>query len=177
MFCLAGLPKMLAATALSIGLVLVFSGVAASGSSQIPKEPIKWSAKLQSGETPLKAGERFALQLTASIEEGWHLYSTEQVEGGPIATRITLPAGQPFEKAGAIESSEPKTTFDPNFNLMTEFYEDEALFAVPAKVNSIAAPGKAEVKVNVSFQTCNDEICLPPRTVKISVPVNLAAGR
>ena len=167
----------MAAPAFALCLAFIFSGIPATGSSQIPKEPIKWSAKIQSADKPLRAGERFAVQLTARIEEGWHLYSTDQVEGGPIPTRITLPADQPFEMAGTIESAEPKTAFDPNFNLMTEFYENEALFAVPAKVTAVAAPGKAGIRVSVSFQTCNDEICLPPKTVRLNVPLELAAGK
>ena len=177
MFYPVSLPRALASAAAAIALVLLSSGTAASSSCQIPKEPIKWSAAIESGGKPLKAGERFALQLTARIEEGWHLYSTHQVEGGPIPTRIALPADQPFEMAGTIESSEPETAFDPNFNLMTEFYENEASFAVPVRVTAVAAPGKAEVRVTVSFQTCNDEVCLPPRTVRLTVPLELSVGK
>jgi hypothetical protein len=29
----------------------------------------------------------------------------------------------------------------------------------------------------VSFQTCNDELCLPPKTVKIAVDVSVSASR
>ena len=174
---LAGRRRNTAALAFVSILALISSGDIAAGSSQIPKEPIKWSAMIPPAEKPLHAGDQFAVQLAARIEEGWHLYSTEQVEGGPIPTRITLPADQPFEMAGTIESSEPRTAFDPNFNLTTEFYENEAFFSVPAKVATAASPGKAEVWVSVSFQTCNDQICLPPKTVKLGVPVNLAAGK
>ncbi len=156
-----------------IGISLL--GAQAGKSSQIPKEPIKWSVKAGGPARPLKPGDKFNLQLTAQIEDGWHLYSTDQAEGGPTPTRIVLPADQPFEQAGNLESSEPKTTMDPNFNLMTEYYEGEATFTMPVKVAASAVPGQSEVKVNVSFQTCNDELCLPPKTVKLSVEIDLAA--
>jgi len=153
-------------------LALVAVGIAGP-MQQIPKEPIKWSIKASLPEKPLKPGDAFALQLIATIEDGWHLYSTDQVEGGPIPTRIVLPGGQPFEQAGNIESTEPKTEMDPNFNLMTQYYEEQALFVIPVKVAANDVAGKAEARVNVSFQTCNDELCLQPRTMKLALEINL----
>ena len=150
------------------------AGAIAGDPGQIPKEPVKWSMKAGLPDKPVKPGQAFSLHLTAKIDEGWHLYSTEQIEGGPIPTRIVMPADQPFVQAGTIESSEPKTAMDPSFNLMTEFYEEEAAFTIPVKVAANAPAGKPEVKVNVSFQTCNDQICLPPKTVKLAVTVTLA---
>ena len=159
--------------ALAVSLLWI---AAAHGRSpqQIPKEPIKWSLKATLPDKPLKAGDRFSLQLTATIEPGWHLYSTDQAEGGPTPTRIAIPSGQPFEQDGAVESSAPKEAMDPNFNLMTQYYEEQALFVVPVKIATKAPAGKTEVKVNVSYQTCNEELCLPPRTVKLSAPVNIS---
>ena len=153
--------------------IAMAAGVVAGHQGQIPKEPVKWSMKAGLPQKPVRPGQAFSLHVTATIEEGWHLYSTEQIEGGPIPTRIFMPPDQPFAQAGTIESSEPKTAMDPSFNLMTEFYEEEAAFTIPVKAGVNAAAGKSEVKVNVSFQTCNDQICLPPKTVKLAVTVNV----
>jgi DsbC/DsbD-like thiol-disulfide interchange protein len=152
---------------------LTTAGALAGNAGQVAKEPVKWSIKAGLPEKPLKPGQTLSLHLTAKIEEGWHLYSTEPIEGGPIPTRIVMPPDQPFEQAGTIESSEPKTAMDPSFNLMTEYYEEEASFTIPVKVAANATAGKSEVKVNVSFQTCNDQICLPPKTIKLAVAINL----
>jgi thiol:disulfide interchange protein DsbD len=160
--------------AVFVGLI---TGIAAGSAEQIPKEPIRWSISASLPDKPLKAGETLKLRLTAKIEEGWHLYSTEQAEGGPTPTRIALQEGQPFEQTGAIESSEPKVAMDPNFNLLTEYYEEQAHFTIPVKVAASATSGKTEARVNVTFQTCNDQLCLPPKTVKLAVEVNLAADR
>ncbi len=147
---------------------------AAAVQGRIPNEPVKWSVKANLPDKPLKAGDPFSLQLSAKIEEGWHLYATEQAEGGPTPTRIVLPSDQLFKQAGPIESSEPKSAMDPNFNVVVEYYEDEASFAVPVDVSPKAAPGISEAKLDVSFQTCNDRLCLPPRTVKLTLEVDIA---
>ena len=160
---------------MAMGL-LILARAGTGIANQVPKEPIKWVLKANLPDKPLKPGEKFTLELTAAIESGWHLYAQEQEEGGPTPTRINMPSEQPFEQAGTIESSEPKVAMDPNFNLVTQYYEGQATFMIPARVAVAAAAGKSEAKVNVSFQTCNDELCLPPRTVKLAVDVNLATA-
>jgi DsbC/DsbD-like thiol-disulfide interchange protein len=142
---------------------------------QIPKEPIKWSIKANLPGKPLKPGDQFSVLATAAIDNGWHLYATDQPEGGPTPTRISMPGDQPFAQDGAIQSAEPKMIMDPNFNMMTHYYEEQAEFLIPVKVAPNAPAGKSEVRVNAFFQTCNDEICLPPKTVKLVVEVMLAA--
>ena len=88
--------------ALKMALWLLFTNSFACA-QETELDPVKWSLQIKTSAVSLKAGDRFVVQLTAQIENGWRLYSTEQVEGGPKPTRITFPAGQPFEKAGEIE--------------------------------------------------------------------------
>ncbi len=166
--------KKMAVSTLVVISLCIGAGIVLGISNQIPKEPIKWSAKATLPDHPLKPGEQFSVELTARIEEGWHLYSLDQAEGGPTPTRILLPTDQPFEQDGAIDSAEPKSAMDPNFNLLTQYYDEQAIFTVPVRVAVNAPAGKSEVRVNVSFQTCSNELCLPPKTVKLGVAVNIA---
>jgi thiol:disulfide interchange protein DsbD len=140
--------------------------------------PVTFAIKSKTQTKQLKPGDKFGVQVIAQIKEGWHLYSTTQQAGGPVATRITLPAGQPFKLAGAIESAAPLTELDPNFGIDTRFYEDSAVFTLPIAVSTSAAPieGKQRLQVNVFFQTCNDKFCLPPRTIKLFSNLDLAAN-
>ncbi len=160
-----------------LGLAVIFaatgSGTVSGVWDQIPKEPVKWSIQPSQPEQPLKPGDQFQVHLTAKIEEGWHLYSLNQAEGGPTPTRISVPAGQPFAQDGNIASAEPKSAMDPNFNLITHYYEEEAAFTIPVKVAANAAAGKANVTVSVGFQTCSEELCLPPKTVRLSTELTI----
>lgn len=135
--------------------------------------PILWKIKTESLPTQLKAGDKFNIQVVAAIDEGWHLYSLEQPQGGPIPTRIGLPEGQKFKLAGTIESPLPLVVFDPNFNLDTQFYEEEAVFILPVEVVKDAAPGKQTLTINTFFQTCNDTKCLPAKTVKLTAETEI----
>jgi len=120
--------------------------------------PVKWALKLPAAE-PAK---EFVLELTAEIEAGWHLYSTERVEGGPSPTRITIPAGQNLEIAGDIDSPAPRSAFDPNFQVSTEFYEGSVTFKIPIKAVTLITSSN-KIRVQVRYQSCNSTICLPPK--------------
>jgi len=128
-------------------------------------EPVAW--KLEPVK-PVRAGARFNVKLVAAIQAGWHLYSLKPMADGPIATRIWIGEGQPFTLAGAVQSPEPTTTNDPSFNMEVEYFEGETPFTLPVKA---AAAGQHTLTVSASYQSCNDKLCLPPKTVRVQVPV------
>ena len=126
--------------------------------------PIKWSIKAQPSHSVAK-WSLFTLELRAAIDRGWHLYSMEKVEGGPSPTRITVVSGQGFEMAGEIDSPAPRSAYDPNFQVATEFYEGEVLFTIPVKLTSATVAEK--LRVQVRYQTCTPAICLPPKLLEL----------
>ncbi len=130
-------------------------------------DPIKWSIKATPSTSDKKT---FAVELTARIDAGWHLYSTEKVEGGPSPTRITLSPGQKFEVAGEIDSPAPRSTYDPNFQVATEFYEGIVPFTIPIRSITPAAPSD-KLRVQVRYQTCTPTICLPPKLIELETAV------
>ena len=136
-------------------------------------DPVAW--KLAEGPAKaVKPGSRFTVNLVARIEQGWHLYSMKHVEDGPVATRIWLAEGQPFQLADKVKGSTPETLQDPSFNMEVELYEGEATFVLPLKVAAGTGAGAQTLSVNASYQSCNNKICLPPKTVKVELPVTVA---
>lgn len=128
------------------------------------QNPAKWSLESESKGKAFKADESFKAKLKAEIEGDWHLYALEQPKGGPIAT--TIKPDEPFKVNGKIESPAPITQFDPNFKIDTKFYKKSAEFDLPLQTT---ADAKADdLAVNVRFQLCNDTLCLPPKTVKVT---------
>lgn len=127
-------------------------------------DPVKWSVK-----SSVSPPSTIVLQLTADIERGWHLYSTERVEGGPSPTRITLAPNQGFEISGEIESPAPHSAYDPNFQVATESYEGSVTFQIPVK-RVVPDAELNRLRVQVRYQTCTPTICLPPKLLEL-VPV------
>jgi thiol:disulfide interchange protein DsbD len=137
-----------------------------------PVDPVAW--KLQNAPaSPVQAGARFNVKLLAEVQDGWHLYSLKPMAEGPIPTRIWIAGGQPFSLAGAVQSPAPMVMQDPSFGMEVELYEGEAVFALPVRVAAGAAAGAQKLVVSASYQSCNNKLCLPPKTVKVEVPVTI----
>ncbi|MGH9522676.1 MAG: protein-disulfide reductase DsbD family protein [Terriglobales bacterium] len=141
--------------------------------AQSEPQPVKLSLGTSRGSVASDAA--FDALLTAHIADGWHLYSTEPMSGGPTSTRIGIPPGQPFRLAGDIVSPDPQIAFDPNFEMNVAYYEGEATFRIPVK--AAGGAGKQTLTADVVYQTCNDHMCLPPRKVSVSAAVIIAAVR
>lgn len=128
------------------------------------KMPVKWTIKVDKPEKSLNKDDSFKAGLHAEIEKGWHLYALEKIEGGPIPTGISLVEGQPFE-LGKIEAPIPFEVDDSAFGVTIKFYEDSVTFILPVKVLCKFDNETARLKVKVRYQICNEEMCLPPKTV------------
>lgn len=136
-------------------------------------DPVSWTLAVQPAGATAKPGATLTLALTATIEDGWHLYATKLEPGGPVATSILIPDGQIFTSAGEIVEPLPTSSFDGNFNKVLEYHETKVVFTLPVKSGESAPTGKHTVKVSASYQTCNDRLCLPARQVAVTTDVQL----
>ena len=157
-------------------LVLGSLTVAASGAAAGQQDAVKLSLRLAPGTAIVAPGSTFRVQLVAVMAEGWHLYSTTQPPGGPLATRITVTKGQVVTLDGKIDAPMPQVSFDQNFGMDTELFGGEVTFVLPLRVASDAKPGPQTITVDTYFQACNDQVCLPPRTVKAAVEIAIGGA-
>ena len=156
-----------------LALVLCFSAATTfAQETDTEPNPVKWSIKTSVSE-PVKAGDRFVVELIAQIEKGWHLYSTERVEGGPTPTRISIPPGQSFEMAGEIDSPAPHSSYDPNFQLATDYYDGSVPFTIPVRA---LANSLTSLRVQVRYQTCTQTICLAPKLLELEAQIKNAGS-
>ncbi len=124
-------------------------------------DPVQWQLSADPARAP--AGATVALRLTAKLEPGWHLYSLTTPPGGPIPTTAKL-EDSPAVESYKLYQPKPERKFDPNFNLDTETFQNEAVFWIAAALKKDAAPGPVDLTAQVRYQSCDDKQCLPPRT-------------
>ncbi len=128
------------------------------GFSQIV-EPVKWSFS----QNKISDNE-FELVFTATIEEGWHMYSTDLPEGGPIKTSFYFENVENAELLGEPTPSEVVTEeFDQSFQMDLRWFEEKVSFTQKVKV-----AGTGTVGGYVEFMSCNDETCTPPMEAEFS---------
>ncbi len=102
----------------------------------------------------------YELLIKATIEEGWHLYSSVEAQGElvPIPTTFIFNGeGEAFELLGSISESTPITEFDKIFETDLSFFDSTASFKQRIKVlNS----DLKQVLGNVEYQACDDKLCI-----------------
>jgi DsbC/DsbD-like thiol-disulfide interchange protein len=138
--------------------------------------PVTWSASVKNKSQDYRPGQKLLVALRAGIDPGWHVYALTEPPGSfVIPTTIALDRGQPFDLAGKIISPAPISRTDPTVGATLQFYENEAEFTVPLKIEKKASAGKQSVKFDVSYQACNNRVCLPPRKVGVTAAVEIAS--
>ena len=130
------------------------------------QNPVSWSLESDAKGKSLKTDDKFSAKLKAEIEGEWHLYAVEQPTGGPFPTKITVPENLPFQIEGKTNSPAPITKFDPNFGIETKFFAEKAEFSIPLKATG--ETNGDDLAINVRYQVCDDKVCLPPKTVKVT---------
>jgi thiol:disulfide interchange protein DsbD len=141
--------------------------------AQAPIQPVQWTAAL-APKKAINPAMNIVIELSADVQEGWHVYGLTQLPGGPTPLRVTLDTNDVVEVAGTPTGTPPAKRYDTAFDLDTEVYEGSFALHLPVQINQHFAARRKLIPVSVRFQTCNDRVCLPPRTVHISVPIEIS---
>ncbi len=120
---------------------------------------VKWSLTLEPATAA--PGAKVLGHLEGSIDPGWHLYSMTTAAAKP--TTIKVAENPAVEKVRVFQPA-PKKAYDANFQQETETYEGTASFLVELQLKPDAPAGPSQVSATVRFQTCNDKVCIPPRS-------------
>lgn len=145
----------------SVALFALSAAVCLAPSRLAAKDdPIQWALTPAKNTTNIKPGGHVWLELTATIQPEWHLYSPTTPPGGPIITTIKL-ADSAAVASFAVYRPKPERKLDPNFQLDTETYTVKAVFLIDATI-SPAAKGMTTLEAAVRYQACTDVKCLPP---------------
>ena len=147
------------------------SSRAAPGPGAMSEDPVHWTAEID--EESLAAGAAVTVSVSATIDPGWYIYSITQGEGGPVPSRISLAAEQPFTQAGDVRGTVPTVKFDQNFSMEVEMHEGSVAYELPAQVAADAGPDVKEIQVRARYQACTNRLCLPAQTERLSVPVRI----
>jgi len=125
--------------------------------------PVKWSyaaKKISSTEA--------VVFMKATIEDGWHIYSLNVKDGGPIKTAFTFDPSKAYSLVGKTSEPTPITKYEKTFAMNVSYFEKEVVFQQKIKLKS---PGATTIKGKLEFMTCNDHKCLPPDDIDFSVSV------
>lgn len=139
------------------------------------QDPVQWSRSVKEILAP--AGSTITVTVHARIGKNWHIYSLTQPEGGPIPTSFSIDGGSTFSISDRPKQPEPISLYDKSFDMNTEYFSGDVSFEVPVRIADKASPGNQKIILKVHYMVCNDNICLPPVTKTIEVPVTVTTAK
>lgn len=121
------------------------------------QEPVKFKYELKT-----LSDTEAEIVFTATIDNGWHVYSTDLGDGGPISATFNVEHIVGAEVIGNLQPvGKEIESFDKLFEMKVRYFEHNAQFVQKMKFSS----GDYHVDGYLEYGACNDENCLPPTQV------------
>lgn len=138
------------------------------------KDPVKFKTEFNT-----LSDTEAEIVFTAAIDKGWHVYSTELGDGGPISATFNVDKTSGIELLGKLKPvGKEVATFDKLFEMKVRYFENTAKFIQKVKLTG----GAYEIEGYLEYGACDDESCLPPTEVSfkfsgVAKTANAAAAK
>jgi thioredoxin:protein disulfide reductase len=134
------------------------------------EENVSASAKLS--QDGLHPGEEFRCALVVSVKKGWHINSASPSDENLIATSATFlpPPGLAVADLTYPRGTARKFAFS---DAPLDVYEGTFVILLRISAAGEMKPGSYPLPVDISYQACNNDICLPPASVHLVIDVRV----
>ena len=96
---------------------------------------------------------------TAKIDPGWHIYSTDLGDGGPISASFNIDKITGAHVDGKLlPVGNEQAVYDKLFGMDVRYFEKEAKFVQRIRLEG----GTYRIEGYLEYAACNDQNCLPP---------------
>ena len=133
-------------------------------------DPVHFTSELKTGK-----GAEAEIVFHATIDNGWHVYSTDIGKDGPIEATFNIVKMDGAELVGKLEPrGNVIRKMDKLFGMELKYFENEATFVQEIKFTK----PQYDIDCYLEYGACSDESCLPPSEVELkkSGEVSLAVS-
>ena len=121
--------------------------------------PINFTSQLKQ----LKGNEA-ELTFSATIDAGWHVYSTGLGDDGPISASFHAVKMEGAETVGKLQTRGKEIKqFDPMFDMELRYFEHAVTFVQKVKFTKPTY----DIECYLEYGACNDKMCIPPTEVEL----------
>jgi len=111
------------------------------------------------------------LIFSATIDPGWHVYSTDLGKGGPISATFHADKMEGAQTVGSLKArGKEQKQFDKMFDMEVRYFEQSVTFV--QKIRFVKP--LYDIACYVEYGACNDRMCLPPMTMDLKAKGTLA---
>lgn len=131
-------------------------------SAAVAQQKISWAFSAK--KLP---GNKYELHMTATPPAGWHIYSQNTPDGGPIPTTFTFNNNALTTLSGKVkENGKTVKYYDKIFKVNVIYFEGKADFV---QVVTLKGKIKTNITGEIESMICNDRTCMPPTTEKFAI--------
>lgn len=122
-------------------------------------EPVHFQSQFK----PIQ-GDEAEIIFQGTIEPGWHVYSTDLGNDGPIEATFNVVKIDGLELVGKLKPvGKVITKYDKMFGMDLKYFEGKATFVQKVRFTK----PEYEIDAYLEYGACNDESCMPPTDVAI----------
>jgi len=140
-----------------LSVILLWLTAVLTAQSQMV-DPVHFTSELKMGK-----GAEADIVFTAKIDAGWHVYSTDLGQDGPIEATFNAVKMDGVEKVGKLT---PKgkviKKYDQMFGMDLKYFENTATFVQKVRFTK----PQYVIDCYLEYGACNDQSCLPPSQVE-----------
>ena len=120
----------------------------------------------------VKRGRVVQGTITMDIPTGYHVNSNRPLEKFLVATQLQIEGSSGIRVGPVIYPRAVLRLFKFSKSKVS-VYEGRAIMRFSVGVPANAAIGPAGLKARLRYQSCNDEVCFPPRTQEVSLSLTV----
>ena len=114
-------------------------------------------------------GDEAEIVFSATIDDGWHVYSTDMGDNGPVSATFTAVK---MEGAVAVGKLKPRgnvvSQYDKMFGMELRYFERTASFVQKIRFTQ----RQYVIDCYLEYGACSDEMCMPPTQVEFKASGN-----
>jgi uncharacterized protein YyaL (SSP411 family) len=118
-------------------------------------------------------GSEFDVALTLKMKPGWHTYANPTGIETMRPTAVSLAVGQPAELVAVKYPAGQEKVLASVGTEKVKLYEGEVIVTAHLRLDPAARPGAATLTFKVSYQACNDRVCLAPASREVTLPLEV----
>lgn len=126
--------------------------------SQI-KNPVKFKYSVN-----LVTENTYEAVLSATMEKGWHIYSKDLPEDSGIPTEMKVSGDNVILVGKVLEVGKKHEEFSEAFGAQIVYFSNSVQFKQKFKLKDPTKPANAITEI--TYQTCDDRVCLAPNTLE-----------
>jgi hypothetical protein len=155
---------------MAMGLTLGVSALLAFGQTGLPSRSVLKRAEVEymyPEQVTVAAGKASDVALRFSIGQGLHINSHTPKDEFLIPTSFSIPDGVGVRLEGASYPSGTEFTLPADPQTKLSVYTGELV--IQARI--VASAGNHLIEGKLHFQACDNNICLPPKTIPVTIDV------